>query len=439
MENMCFICNAKSINMSQHISDCLQRKVRMLCITCNYQLYPSELQSHICKDMYQTKDEIRLETIYSILQVYNPSERMLPEVIAKMDRLKPDIKMHTKSDKPDNKIDSKQDTKLDNMIEKTITTNEPIIKHDPLPKQKPHIPTSIDPKKVITRLYIDNKEELEHTISKIELPISKNIINHMKSLRLSIMESTPLQDYIQYLQKVNGLCTKVLQTKTKTQNTCSKNLLLTMTSVDSRMLLYPKFTYTQLMMSDVASLKNCINKTFPLCNIPKCRSMSDFSLICNYGLVLLFDDLIIVYIKSLPIIKLDSVRFFTLKCVEKKSRIWTFDNRLYEFTTSLIDTLQDYLVTLFKKVYYDQYTDNVYRETYTDDDYFKMEGNHIIKILKKITDKPKFLKYIQDIVPEYQPDNKDIIPESNDYMDPTLEMTCEFNTIEKLLFEQSNE
>ena len=61
----------------------------------------------------------------------------------------------------------------------------------------------------------------------------------------------------------------------------------------------------------------------------------------------------------------DPYTFYTLEKIDSDGkRCWKMECRLYELCKVLSRNIREYCTTLFRKIYLDIYSDNVYREDY---------------------------------------------------------------------------
>jgi hypothetical protein len=150
-----------------------------------------------------------------------------------------------------------------------------------------------------------------------------------------------------------------------------------LTPLEQRLIMFPKYYTTAISVDDVEILKTAItvNMNHPTRFVPFSLEKL-FEKISNYGLALLsVIDMLKIYISSpfpnICYLQLsdkkddDPYSFYVLdKIGDDGNRNWRMECRLYEFSIVLAEPLLSYCVKLFRKIYMDVFSDNTYREDF---------------------------------------------------------------------------
>jgi hypothetical protein len=362
----CFICleKYKDSDYNDHISKCLLSKYNITCKTCS-EFMLSFNNDHKCTT--QLMDKIKI----------NMYETFLTQKLGIKNFILEDVKEEKIDEKTEEKEIKKKKVTNKQKKEETKNRNEDIIK--------------------------DNINTLIHEIS---LPITKKQSSQLKLERLKLMEKSSLNDYILFtdanLKKMEKMFN---EQKPKQQKNNKKAILNTLTSIDSRLFEYEKYTDIELIGTDIENFKLMLQKK----NTVLRPYTSNFDTLLNYGLVVCSLREAVSYYLTGNIIRLEDTisnpyKFYSLETITDDKRKWKLDSRLEIIGLEIRDIIQTYLINIFKKLYKNIFEDNDYRENYRESNIvFKQEGDNILNSLNIISKPINFIIYIQEIIPVYNP------------------------------------
>ena len=145
-------------------------------------------------------------------------------------------------------------------------------------------------------------------------------------------------------------------------------------------------------------------------------------------------------------------QFYILEKLDE-NRYWKFINRFEYIALDLYDMLLSYSINLFRKLYRDVFSDNLFRKDFDKKSYiFENEASQLLNNILKLTQPLKFVTMCQNIIINnctYIPQNDDIIKYHKDsivqfqkyHQFNSCPNQCEDNTTEILqrVFDQIDE
>jgi hypothetical protein len=237
-------------------------------------------------------------------------------------------------------------------------------------------------------------------------------LNLMKSTRMRITGIT-IDEYVNLLKEHLEKLTKIFQDKSISEKITTKNITLSLSSLDLRILSYPPYINTELVIDDLTKFKRCILFTlnFPKHFVPFNYDIF-FKTFFNHGTLLstlrdsIERNLINIYgfnnIAYIPISKSndnDPFSFFHLKKIENKKRYWNMDCRLEDFSNKFIDNIRPFLIDMFRKMYFDVFSDNDYRQNFIQKvSKIELDLKQIIQNICLLSNPKKFNKFMRNIV-----------------------------------------
>jgi hypothetical protein len=237
-------------------------------------------------------------------------------------------------------------------------------------------------------------------------------INLLKNTRMRIVGIT-VDEYTNLLKEHLERLTKIFQDKAISEKISTKNITMSMSSLDLRIISYQPYINTELVIDDLTKYKRCILFTlnFPKNFIPFNYDYF-FKTFYNHGSLLctlrdcIERNLINIYgfnnIVYIPITKSndnDPFSFFHLKKIENKKRYWNMDCRLEDFSNKFIDNIRPYLIDMFRKMYFDVFCDNDYRHNFLQKvSKIELDLRQIIQNICLLCNPKKFNKFMRKIV-----------------------------------------
>ena len=225
---------------------------------------------------------------------------------------------------------------------------------------------------------IENIEELFEQLhtSRIYKPILLNI----KELRRKLLGKLNLIDYSSLVSSHTTRLEDIFSKKKYNKNKINKTINSSLTPLDARFIHYEGYTNISIDIDDVQKFglvleilvqhekqfvpydnkvffKSIKNYGLSLFELHEC---AEKCLINKYG----FHNIIYLDRKQNNNKKGSPYSFYSLNTVKGHHRNWKMECRLEDFTLDFIDNVLPYCINLFRKIYKDVFTDNVYREDY---------------------------------------------------------------------------
>jgi hypothetical protein len=240
------------------------------------------------------------------------------------------------------------------------------------------------------------------------------VVNTIKENRINLLICVEAEYYIKvvnvHLSRLEIAFKAKFKNSTKKIEDLLKNCL---SSLESRLVFQQEYHLRNL---DYEDLKKFIsNYSLKLNNqfTPFDKSIF-FKKFCNYSLALIsVEELIkkyftgtsifsnLIYLPSEKSDIKDPHSFYFLEREEKGKKFWKMDCRLEEISFEFADEILIYLVSLFRRIYYDIFQDNEYRPDFlTHSMVTKTECKQIILNIIFLCNKFQFCKFLQNIIIE---------------------------------------
>lgn len=262
---------------------------------------------------------------------------------------------------------------------------------------------------------------------------TKKFPKEMKELHVKLSTYCNLNDYVsilkQFVERLKTIFTKKNYAKSKISSTISECL----TPLDHHLIRYQGYQNMVLDGEDLAMMNRLLvsnyvhSETFtPVVYTDKIRSMQNYGLAFNTVKQVLVKALVnphgfnnIVYMGVTT--KSDPFTFYILNDIRHDIRLWKLDCRLMGLAHTFSRNLLAYCVEMFKHVYHDVFSDNMFRENFFDDYAICKQELKQLAVNIVVLSKPKsFLNMLKEIVIEhcsYVPTHEDEIDfESDDKM-----------------------
>ena len=237
----------------------------------------------------------------------------------------------------------------------------------------------------------------------------------IKNTRLNIIGLLNIDDYIKLLRKHHNKLINIFTEKGRSLSYANKQILKSMTSIDVRLIQFkPLYIDVELKIDDLIKLKTSLELSVEHTKdfIPFCTEhfLDKFK---NYGTcVISLKDCIKMYLFNIykknnyVYIHLDKsteedpFSFYYLKSTNNNKRQWIMDCRLESLSDSFTE-ISDYLVDMFKNIYYDIFSHNNYSSDFLENaSSLNLDLEQIIKNIIWINNKCKFNKELRHIVRE---------------------------------------
>ena len=224
----------------------------------------------------------------------------------------------------------------------------------------------------ITRICNDYIAQLKN--SRVYTKILKNL----RLQRSKLLGTLQLDEYIAVVKSHTAHVEKIFKDKQQTAKKAKNNTLISLTPMEARLLRYQGYTDTQMDADCRERLKSLLKyggdfpKEFEPFDLQKfTQKLTNYSVavfpidrLVRWALINPYGFWNVVYLplpKSGP---KDPYSFYVLRTTKKGKRYWNMDCRLEDFTTDLITSIQPYLISTFRNLYYSIFNDNNYRNNY---------------------------------------------------------------------------
>ena len=238
----------------------------------------------------------------------------------------------------------------------------------------------------------------------------------LKTGRLCILPLMTLEEYTSMLKDHVAKMTKIYSEKQLSEKIIAKHIASSLSTVDVRILFfYPAYMNTTLDIDELAKYKACLvnslhfqnrlvefnhddffksffNHGVTICTIRECIERSLFNPYNFYN---------VVYIHTPKSNDKDPFSFYYLKRFDYKTskKYWIMDCRLVDLSNKLIDNVKPFLIDMFRKMYFDLFSDNEYRREYLlTAPKFELDFKQIVQNLCILSNPKKFNKYLRNIV-----------------------------------------
>jgi hypothetical protein len=242
--------------------------------------------------------------------------------------------------------------------------------------------------------------------------IYKKNIDELRQSRNKLLGKYPIEKYTQLINDN----IKQLQTILTTKNQDTKKILLnvnnSLSSIDKRLIYFDKYYDSQLEIDEIQQYKLALKIhighaqrpiPFSLTDVTKKLfnySMAVFNLKQNLkrALVNKYECYNICFLNLTQSDNDDKFRFYTLEKTGLKNN-WKIEYRLYELSLLLGSQLKTYCINLFRKLYFDVFKDNLYRENYREQcPLTQTECQVLFNNLILVCKQKRFCNLLRDIV-----------------------------------------
>jgi hypothetical protein len=208
----------------------------------------------------------------------------------------------------------------------------------------------------------------------------KSLIN-MKETRSKLLGQLTLSDYTKLLKTHITRLEVILTKKKYDQKKIVSTISLSLSSLDQRLASYGNYFSTELDSDDIQRLKIClkVNMNHPKRYVPFSQTelipkIANYSLCVStmretmkrilnnpYG----FPNLVYLHLEKSN--REDPYSFYSLEKIDPDGkRCWKMECRLEEFSRFISEQIKNYCILLFRKIYFDIFSDNIYREDYAE-------------------------------------------------------------------------
>lgn len=248
--------------------------------------------------------------------------------------------------------------------------------------------------------------------------IVKKYLIALKDTRNKLLGRYNIPEYTKLIQShIKRLENIFLGKKSHDQRKNTEYISISLTPLEQRLVFYGEYYNSYLETDDIQRFKTTLEvhmehprRYVPFLFSELCNSMHNYSVAISSVSEILYRVLVnpletfnnIVYLPLEKSTKDDPYSFYILESIDTKGqRNWKLQCRLDEFSKSLSGDLKTFCIDLFRKIYFDIFHDNLYRENYTEK--FTITTQDCAQLLENITllSKQKtFCNTLRDIIVE---------------------------------------
>jgi hypothetical protein len=435
----CDICgiSRETKNIKDCIAENLQlknklKKSDMLIMNLQLKLKFEQMKNKVYTDIIDSQTDIKLENIVQesedVVYVYNFENGNIPVIVKdfaeKTDNYTINIQRR--------KIKKVDDDVIKSAVEDTVIEEEPKKQTKPYRSFKKDIKTSekelgskleqhvANVEKEIDKIVYNNfdvshkdiSDKIDSLFTQIENSrIYTASLSSIKDLRKKLLGKLNLDEYTLLLETHIERLNTIFTDKNYNRKKISEIIVKSMTSLDMRLVYYQGYTNTTIELDDVQKLGLALDilikneKQF----VPYDKKVF-YSNIKNYGLGLFeLQECIercainkygfhnIIYLPK-PKDLSDPYSFYTLDKNGPK-RYWKMECRMDDFVTDFIDNVLPYCINLFRKIYKDVFSDNIYRSDYnTKSQIMEFDCEQLILNIILLANRMKVCKLFQSII-----------------------------------------
>lgn len=258
--------------------------------------------------------------------------------------------------------------------------------------------------------------------------VSNALCAKIRTIHFNLLAKLNLSEYITSLTKHVSTLEEIFKKKMYDDNKTQKIVMKILSPLDMRLLFRNNYYDVAIDVDDITKFKVSLDinadhpkkhKAFDRINIAK--QLSNYSLalcplidVLRRTLINPYGFQTIVYTQMGSSSDEDPFSFYLLKKIENGRRYWSVDYRLEEFSTDIANIVKTHSVFLFRKIYFDVFKDNMFRENWKDvcvalsQDCLQLWMN-----IQDVIHHKKFTKFLQGMIRE----NATIIPTENDKFD----------------------
>lgn len=211
--------------------------------------------------------------------------------------------------------------------------------------------------------------------------VYKKFLVNIRDYRGKLLGKLDLPEYIKLIKTHISRLEAIFTKKKYDQKKIVTTVMSALSSLDQRLVSYGQYYNSAAETDDIQRLKVClkVNMEYPKRYVPFVQTEM-CSKICNYSLCLLtlreickpilvnpFGFPNLVYLQLEKSTKEDPYSFYSLEKIDPDGkRCWKMECRLEEISKYISEQIRTYCITLFRKIYCDIFSDNIYREDYVE-------------------------------------------------------------------------
>jgi hypothetical protein len=289
--------------------------------------------------------------------------------------------------------DTKQQYSLTVKKTNNIGKNFRSVKKIDLVEEKPEVQEQKikEVEEAIEEFVQENKLDVSYKEITEQIEILFNEINNgrnykknlqlIKENRIRLLGKLNINDYTKLIKthvlRLEGIFVKKKFDNRKMISTITNSL----SGLEQRLISYGQYYNSEIEADDIQKYKACLqlhmdypSRYIPLVQSELCTKICSYSL-CIFSLKEILKRVLtnpygfsnIIYLENEKSKKDDPYSFYILEKIEADGkRCWKLECRLDDFSKFICEQIKTYCVNLFRKIYFDIFNDNTYREDYRD-------------------------------------------------------------------------
>ena len=266
--------------------------------------------------------------------------------------------------------------------------------------------------------YKDTINQIEKCIEDIKNSRTyKKGLSCLKELRSKLLGKLTLDNYIDLTKLHINSLEQVFTKKGYDSKKILQYISQSLSPLEQRLLHYDKYYQTQIEADEIQKFNlsleinmNHSKRYIPFSHTDVFQNFFNYSMaICSLKenlkrvLVNPYGFSNIIYLNTEKSCNEDKYSFYILEKVDNDGKkFWKMEVRLDEFSKTLSQHLLNYLIKLFRKIYYDVFNDNIYRKEYKEKSIITSEDCEQILANIVILSKSKtFCNLLRDMISEY--------------------------------------
>lgn len=368
----------------------------------------------------ETKSKNYLKLLNVLLRIEKKLDTIIESKLIEKEDIEPIFTLYTQEEEPSPKSKKHSTYKT---LKKCITMAEELTPEDKTNKIK-QINESI--KQPVILDLSDYKKIFSECFDQIKINrfYSKSM-EEIKKTKLKIIDLIPYSEYEKLLRDHVTILENIFKEKDYSDKKILNTIPKSMSALDMRILQYSNYINTELEMDDIQKLK----KSLSIFNASpefytKFVSIDFFKKFFNYGSVIFslkesielylfntYDFNNVIYTPLKQSTEKDPYSFYILESIKQKKRYWKMDCRLEDLSNNFIYNIKPYLIKLFRKIYFDVFHDNLYRQDYkTTNVITEYDCEQLLRNIYLMANQKQFCCFLRNIVIE----KATYIPTEND-------------------------
>lgn len=208
----------------------------------------------------------------------------------------------------------------------------------------------------------------------------KKYLLGIKNERMKLLGKMHLEEYTELIKTHTDRLESIFVSKKHDKKKKQSNITISLSALDQRLISHHRYYESMLEPEEIKLLKLSlkVNMSYPKRYIPF-TTEDMYNKIYNYSLAIFpvkeivkraivnpygFSNVVYLEVPKSSID--DPYSFYTLEKIKSDgTRCWKMECRLDHFSRDLAHNIRTYCIELFRKIYMDTFSDNLYREDYT--------------------------------------------------------------------------